>query len=304
METNPNFNNIVNLFLERFGDDLDAPSKNKPLEPIWDLGELVMREINKRMTFDEFISLIVPQIINKTDLKSNTIVRNLRVSSKVVKLYPKKEDWVKITPKIGNFKKLKLLENLLNPDYRKKYGIPDEEITNLMSRIEDLNGEEVGVITKEINSRYIKMYIDIDYDTIWENCQSINSNLKEVIDNNDLNFINNIRKNYTQTKIYDIRLLLSMIKNEEIFQKYHSKFNSFNFMHELKNTRLTNFNVELKQLLRELMKTEKTDRLQRETMRKEIPLLILGQISTQLKALSEDKELERYKIKKAPIGAI
>lgn len=304
MKDKPNFNNIVNLFIERFGDDLDVPSKNKPLEPLWDLGELILIELNKSMSFDEFIFLIEPQIRDKTYLKSNTIVRNLRVSSKVVKLFPKKEDWLKITPKIGNLKKLKLLENLLNPDYRKEYGIPNEVINNLMSRIEYLNGEEVGLITKEINNKYIKTYLDIDYDTIWDSCQSINSILKKTIDNNDLNFINNIRENYTQTKINDIRLLLSMIKNEEIFQKYHSRFNSFNFMPELKNTRLTNFNVELKQLLRELLKVEKSDRLQRETMRTEISLLILGQISTQLKALSEDKELERYKVNKSILNKV
>lgn len=295
MQKNPNFDSIINLFLERFGDDPDASSKNKSLESIWDLGELVKREINNEISFEVFISFIVPQIIIKTHLKRNTIVRNLRVSFKVVKLYPIKQDWDKVAPKIGNLKKLKLLENLLNPDYRKKNSIPDEEITCLMERIEDLKGEELGKITKKINSKYIKTYFDIDYDTIWESCDSINVLLKEAIDSNDLNFRKNFRKNYTKTRIENIRLFFSMIKNEEVFNKYQSRFKSFNFIDELPDTRFANFNENLNQLLQELIKAEKSDRGQREKMRSEIPISWLGQISTRLKALSEDQEFERYK---------
>ncbi len=286
----------VNLFLERFGDELDTSSKNKSLESIWDLGDLVKRETNKRISFEEFISLIVPQIIIKTDLKRNTIHRNLRVAFKVVKLYPKKQEWLKVAPKIGNFKKLKLLENLLNPDYRKEFGIPDEEINSLMEHVEDLKGEELGEITKKINSKYIKTYFDIDYDTVWQSCDFINIILKEVIDSNDLNFIKSFRKNYTKTKIETIRMFLSMIKNEEVFKKYQSRFKSFNFIDEIPDHQLSNFNNNLNQLLQELMKVEKSDEVQREKIRSDIPISWLGQVSTRLKALTEEQEFERYKL--------
>lgn len=304
MEKNPNFDSIVNLFLERFGDDPEAYSKNKPLEPIWDLGDLIKREISEGISFEEFISSIVPQIIIKTDLKRNTIQRNLRVSYKYAKLYPKKQEWVKVASKLRTFKKLKLMENLLNPDYRKECGIPDEEINNLMKHIEDIKGEELGEITKKINSKYIKTYLDIDYDTIWQSSDSINIILKEVISNNDKNFIKNFRKNYTKTKIDTIRLFLSMIKNEEVFKKYQSKFESFNFINELHDTRFSSFNDNLNQMLQELMKAEKSDMAQRERMRSEIPILGLGQISTRLKALSEDQEFERYKLNESILNKV
>jgi len=304
MERKFNFNSIINLFLERFGDDLDAPSKNKSLEPIWDLGDQVKREIIGGISFEEFISSIVPQIIIKTGLKRNTIQRNLRVSYKYVKLYPEKQEWIKVASKIGTFKKLKLMENLLNPDYRKECGIPDKEINNLMKRIEDLKGEELGEITKKINSKYIKTYLDIDYDTIWQSSDSINIILKEVISNNDLSFIKNFRKNYTKLNIDNIRMFLSMIKNEKVFKEYQSKFKSFNYIDDLPDTRLANFNDNLNQLLQELMKAEKSDVVQRERMRSEIPILRLGQISTLLKAVSEDKEFERYKLNESILNRV
>lgn len=304
MEKNPNFNSIINLFLERFGDDPDASSKNKSLESIWDLGDLVKREIIGGISFEEFISSIVPQIIIKTGLKRNTIHRNLRVSYKVVKLYPKKQEWLKVASKIGTFKKLKLLESLLNPDYRKKNGIPDKEITSLMEHIEDIKGEELGEITKKIHSKYIKMYFDIDYDTIWESCESINAILKEAIDINDLNFIKNFRKNYAKTRIENIRLFFSMIKNEEVFEKHQSRFKSFNFIDEVHYTQLADFNENLNQLLQELMKTEKSNIEQREKIRSKIPISWLGQISTKLKALSEDQEFERYKFNESILNKV
>jgi hypothetical protein len=304
MERISNFNGIINLFIERFGDDPDASSKNKSLESIWDLGDLVKREIIGGISFEEFISSIVPQIIIKTGLKRNTIHRNLRVSHKVVKLYPKKQEWLKVASKIGTFKKLKLLESLLNPDYRKKNGIPDEEINSLMERIEGIKGEELAEITKKIHRTYIKLYFDIDYDIIWECSESINAILKEAIDIDDLNFKKKFRTNYPKTRIDNIRLFFSMIKNEEVFEKQQSRFISFNFIDELSDSRLANFNEDMNQLLKELIKAEKSDRMQREKMRSEIPISWLSQISTRLKALSDDQEFERYKFNESILNKV
>ena len=296
MEKNLNLQKIVNLFLERFGDGQETSSKNKSIDPIWDLGDLIKKEIDKEMSFEELISFAVPQLIYKTDLKRNTIVRNLRVSFKVVKLFPKKQEWLKVTPKIVNLKKLKLLENLLNPDYRKENGIPNTEITNLMNRLKDMKGEELAKITKKIHSKYIKGYLDIDYEVIWVNCDSINIILEEVIHNNNSNFIKNFRETYNKIKLNNIRLFLSMVKNEKVFEKHRSKFKSFDFIDKLHNTQLVDFNNNLNQLLQELIKIEKSNEAQRMKMRSDIPISWLGQISTRLKALSEDQELKRYKL--------
>lgn len=295
-----NLNHIVDLFLERFGDDQETFSKNRSLDTIWDLGNL----IDKGKSFEEIISFAVPQISTKTTLKKNTIVRNLRVSHKVVKYFPKKQEWLQITPKIGNFKKLKLLESLLDPDYRKENGIPDKEFYDLMDNIKDLTGEELGNLTKQIIGKYVKTFSDINIEAILVNCYSINIILKEVIDKNDSKFIKNFRDIYKSTKINDIRLFLSMIKNEKVFEKYKSRFKSFNFIDEVHYTQLADFNENLNQLLQELMKTEKSNIEQREKMRSEIPISWLGQISTRLKALSEDQEFERYKLNESILNKV
>lgn len=296
MNKNQDFNNVVDLFLERFSDDQETSSKNKSLDTIWDLGNLIKREIDKGMSLEEIISFVEPQISTKTDLKKNTIFRNLRVSYKVVKYFPRKQEWLQITPRIGNFKKLKLLESLLDADYRKEKGIPDIEFNDLMDCIKDLTGEQLGQITKKLIGKYVKTYSDIDIEIIWLNCYSINIILKEVIDKNDSKFIKNFRDIYKLTKINDVRLFLSMIKNEKVFEKHKSRFKSFNFIGEVHNTQLADFNENLSQLLQELMKTEKSNMEQREKMRSKIPISWLGQISTRLNALSEDKELERYRL--------
>lgn len=129
-----------------------------------------------------------------------------------------------------------------------------------------------------------------EIDEIWSLSYSTNAFLEDTINNNDDLFIMNFRNNFNNN-LNDIRLLFSMIKNEKVFIKYQKKYN---FSNSYKTDDSIEFEDNLNKLVIELMKIGDSNQKDRRLMRKSIPLSWIGQISTKMKAISSDQELNQY----------
>jgi hypothetical protein len=191
-----------------------------------------------------------------------------------------------------SYGKLKAILPILDPDFIAQTKLPPAERKNLLSKLTKATYEEVLARVRKIRQEYDPASLAIDLDQFYSDLHSINSCLEAVVIKQDLETLKLIRSHYPSNLINDIRMLLAALRSEDAFQKLEKSLPK-----EIRGLLRDENDVDmwLSNIVKALITLRRGTSNSRERVRQRIGVSKFGELSTLLKAVSNDEELERYK---------
>lgn len=282
--------NIVDFYStiiseERVGSRFEAHDVKK----IWKLGEMIISTIKPLN-----LTRLLPNLHQIHKIKNIRYVDMLyRAAITFRKYWQKESDYKEAVNYLNIWRKLRafypMCEGVLKGD--SKYTRND--VDNLIKQCKDKTAEEIVEITKTLRKRDDKILeeLGIDLYEFMDALINVSDELLKIIEQ-DTNTESELRKIYAPEQLRAFRLLLSALQKEEVYLKYKQDIKKI-----VKNV-LPVMDLQIgKQLneifisINQLINNEKA----RISIRKDIPVTFIGNLSTYLRAIESDANKEQYK---------
>lgn len=282
--------NIVDFYLtiiseERVGSRFEAHDVKK----IWRLGEMIISTIKPLN-----LTRLLPNLHQIHKIKNIRYVDMLyRASITFRKYWQEEAEYKEAVNYLHIWRRLRafypICEGILKGD--SKYTRKD--VDNLIKQCKDKTAEEIVEITKTLRKRDDKILeeLGIDLYEFMDALINVSDELLKIIEE-DTDTESELRRIYAPEQLRDFRLLLSALQKEEVYIKYKQDIKKI-----VKNV-LPEIDLQIgKQLngifisINQLINNEKA----RISIRKDIPVTFIGNLSTYLRAIESDTNKEQYK---------
>jgi len=195
----------------------------------------------------------------------------------------------------ASYGKLKAILPVLDPDFVSQTKLSETERKGLLRGLNKATYEEVLTKVREIRRIYDPASLSVDLDQFYSDLHSLNSYLESAVTKQNREILNMIRSRYRSQLVNDVRMLLAALRSEEAFQKLDRSA-----PREIKAIPNSadegdDFNTWFSSIVRVLIILRRGTAFSREKVRQRIGVSKLGELSTLLKAASNDEELERYR---------
>jgi len=270
---------------ERVGSRFEAHDVKK----IWKLGEMIISTIKP---LD--LTSLLPKLHQIHKIKNIRYVDMLyRAAITFRKYWQEEAEYKEAVNYLNIWRKLRafypMCEGVLKGD--SKYTRND--VDNLIKQCKDKTAEEIVEITKTLRKKDDKILeeLGIDLYEFMDALINISDELLKIIEK-DTETETELRKIYAPEQLRAFRLLLSALQKEEVYLKYKQDIKKI-----VKNV-LPEMDLQIgKQLngifisINQLINNEKA----RISIRKDIPVTFIGNLSTYLRAIESDANKEQYK---------
>jgi len=270
---------------ERVGSRFEAHDVKK----IWKLGEMIISTIKP---LD--LTSLLPKLHQIHKIKNIRYVDMLyRAAITFRKYWQEEAEYKEAVNYLNIWRKLRafypMCEGVLKGD--SKYTRND--VDNLIKQCKDKTAEEIVEITKTLRKKDDKILeeLGIDLYEFMDALINISDELLKIIEK-DTETETELRKIYAPEQLRAFRLLLSALQKEEVYLKYKQDIKKI-----VKNV-LPEMDLQIgKQLngifisINQLINNEKA----RISIRKDIPVTFIGNLSTYLRAIESDTNKEQYK---------
>ena len=191
-----------------------------------------------------------------------------------------------------SYGKLKAALPIFDPDFVSQAKVEKGDLDSLAKALRGSTYEQVLEHVRKLREKHDPRCIIVDFDELYSDLYAATERFAQIALEHDNDSISAHRARYSAKFIEDTRRLIAGMKNEDMFQKLSRSIPS-KFMETL-DTPEPKSDREFLRAIQSLLQIHHGKAASREMLRQRVGIARLGELSTLLKALSSDEELERY----------
>ena len=256
-------------------------------EYLWQLGDRILQYKSLSSSRNDTTGEIIRHLENQSIRCLPLLLKNAETARRVWK---RNEDYLRIAKGVS-YGKLKAALPIFDSDFA-SHRVERGDLDVLANVLRDSTYEQVLQHVRKLREKYDPRGIAIDFDELYSELYSVNERLVQIANNMNEDAIKAYRERYSSDFIEDTRRLIASMKNEEVFQRLGKSIPK-KFVHLL-DISAPNFDGEFARVVTALSRIRQATPSLRERLRKRVGIASLGELSTLLKALSNDEELRRY----------
>jgi len=254
---------------------------------LWKLGEEIHSYSKIAMNKEDAVSEIL-SYLNERNIRSTPVL--LKNAETARRSWHSESNFLRDL-RDASYGKLKAILPILDPDFVSQTKLPISERKNLLSRLDTATYEEILTRVRKIRGTYDPASLSIDLDQFYSDLHSMSSYLESAVIQRDRTVLAFIRSRYSARLVNDVRMLLAALRSEETFHKLEKTLpREIKGFHEIGGDIDTCFLG----IIKVLTTLRRGTPYSRERVRRRIGVSKLGELSTLLKAASDDGEMERY----------
>lgn len=191
-----------------------------------------------------------------------------------------------------SYGKLREALPVFDPDFIREQGVKPEDLELLRSHLAGETYQEVLGRIRTIKEKYDPEGVAIDYDRLWEDTESAIQSLSGAIAENNRTAIDEFRSRFSPQFITRSRMLMAAMNDEESFQRL-TKDLPARFGHDV-SPEAAGLQGEIGRVIHTLSVLRSGSPARRDVFRERLGRMMLGELSTLMKACGSDEEMQRH----------
>jgi hypothetical protein len=255
---------------------------------LWDLGE----QIRLYSAFATDKSDVVAEVMDYLTRRSirclPLLLKNAETTRRV---WTRREDFLQFA-KDASYGKLREVLPILDPEFVSQHKVAKGDLDNLGRTLAGSTYEEVLEHIRKLRDKYDPSRQSVDQDSFYQELYSAIEDLRQLVEKPNLRALTEFREKFGPKLIQDSRRLLAAMKNEGSFDRLAKELPR-EFGRDL-DTKTEDLDGHLFRVIYNLSRIRNAPVAVRENLRERIGMARLGELSTLMKAASNDEEMERY----------
>ena len=211
----------------------------------------------------------------------------LKNAETITKVWPKREKYLADT-KDAPYGKLRDALTILNPDFVNQHKVSNNDQRELIIRLSKFTFEKFRAYVKQLRLRYDPLGETVDFDELFNDIFETTSQLKEIIEKNDVTALKFFRSKFDAPHVENTRKLIASMKSEEMLKKLRPDICDDNQL--FSTLEKCNLALSFQNVTRDLLLLFRSSESRRDALRQRIGTSELGKLSTLLKATSNQRE--------------
>mgnify|MGYP001040348251 CR=1 FL=1 len=255
---------------------------------LWELGDSILQYRSFAEDKEDTAGEIMQYLQSRSVRCVPVLLKNAETARRA---WATSQDYLRAARDVS-YGKLKAALPIFDLDFVSHARVEKGDLDCLAEILRGSTYEQVLEHIRRLRQKYDSRCISVNFDELYSDLYAVTESLAHIAVNRDSDAIRAHRGKYSPKFIEDTRRLIAEMKNEDMFQKL-SKSIPRKFRETL-DTREPNFDSEFLRMIHSLLRIHQGTPASRETLRQRVGIARLGELSTLLKALSSDEELERY----------
>ena len=255
---------------------------------LWELGEEIR-------TFREFAPSEENAIEEIQSLCSTRLIQFqpilLKRAESARRAFPDRAKYLQFVKGVS-YGKLREALPVFDPDFVREQHVKSEDLELLRNHLANETYEEVLDEVRRIKERYDPEGVAIDYDKLWEDTKSAIQTMSGAIAENNRAAITEFRSQFSPQFITQCRMLMAAMNDETSFQKL-SKDVPKRFGHAI-DLAAPGLQGQIGRVVYAFSILTKGTARRREILRERLGRMMVGELSTLMKACSSDEEMQRH----------
>ena len=265
--------------------------ESNDVQKIWRLGDIIISKITPLN-----VNSLLPKLQKAHELKKIRYdVRLYKAAIAFRKYWEQEPTYKEVIKNLNVWGKLRELHPIIERVINDESEHSRQEIEKLITQCKEKTYTEVREIFKRFRRADDKILeeLDIDIYEFSELMVNLSEKLKKAIDE-DSNLESDLRKIYSPEQIKDFRLLLSALQKEDVYinKKWNAEIKKIVRKHFPEAT--IDISKDINQVYEMVKKVIINDKARR-AVRKEVPIMFIGNLATYLRALESEVNKSQYK---------
>jgi len=255
---------------------------------LWELGDSILQYRSFAEDKEDTVGEIMRYLQSRSVRCVPVLLKNAETARSA---WATGQDYLKAAKDVS-YGKLKAALPIFDPDFVSHARAEKQDLDSLAGILRDSTYEQVLEHVRKLREKYDPRCISVDFDELYSDLYAATERLEEIALKRDSDAISAYRSRYSPKFIEYTRRLIAEMKNEDMFQKLRRSIPA-----EFKKTldvQETGFDHEFLRVIQSLLQIHRGAPASRERLRQKVGIARLGELSTLLKALSSNDELERY----------
>jgi hypothetical protein len=270
---------------ERIGSALEKYD----VEHLWELGENVLLYRDFAADRDDAIREIINSLESRSIYYLPVLLRNAETARRA---WPSVEDYAKAARGVS-YGKLKAALPLFDPSFVSQAEVDRKDLDHLAEALRSSTYEQILEEVRQARKKYGSRAVAIDFDELYSALYLVNDLLRQATAAADTQAVKTFRGSLCPDFADNVRRLIAAMRTEEALQKLSRSIPRS--LGSRPDARGSEFEHQLRAIADCLLLLRNGVPADRERLRQRIGISGLGELSTLLKAICSDEELERYR---------
>jgi hypothetical protein len=258
------------------------------IKHLWDLGDEIGNYASTFPSEEKAIQEILGHFSSRRVHFQPALLKNAETAKRI---FPTRDAYLEFARRI-TYGKLREVLPIFDPDFISQQNVPESEIERLRLKLREMTYEQVRTAVRNIREKYDPSGVSIDFDRLWGDMEGAITRLQEMIASKDASSIRSYRKAYDAGFIANARRLMAALSDEATFKKLVEGLpNGFGGKIDLETIGLEG---QINRTVHDLALMKAASPAKRDLLKDRVGKMVIGELSTLMKAAGSDEEMQRY----------